>query len=358
MAQRPTKLTVHELDEADYPIWNAFVEASPSGSVYSRTDYLDILCTSGGGCFRVLVARKGEELHGGIGLYERSTAAGTILSGRLLLYYNGFVLKAFHGKYPGQVASKRLAALEALEREIRARGYDRIIVRSRHHLSDYRVFLRRGWEIRPSYSYLVHLKNPAEAFGRIDQNQRRLIRRCEEAGVTLSHDRDFESFFRLHRMTSERKGAPLYLPEAAFRKYFEAVTSKGLGRPYHARLKDGHPAASQLVLTGGHPVTHTVTAAADPDHMALGTTPFLRWKVMEDLAAQGHEGNDLTDAELNEVSRFKSQLGGELVTNFVLSGADSLRYSAHRLARRGLRRGRGLVRKGLGRFLGPLGNRP
>ena len=90
-------------------------------------------------------------------------------------------------------------------------------------------------------------------------------------------------------------------------------------------------------------MTHTVTAAADPEFLGLGTTPFLRWKVCEGLAAEGYLGNDLTDASLNEVTRFKSQLGGELVTNLVLLRTDSSRYRWNRKAARLYWRSRGAL---------------
>ena len=69
-----------------------------------------------------------------------------------------------------------------------------------------------------------------------------------------------------------------------------------------------------------------MSAGTDPEHRRLGAAAFLRWRVFEWLAATGKRGNDLTDAALNPVTHFKSQLGGELVTNFVLESPGSMRY--------------------------------
>ncbi len=79
-------------------------------------------------------------------------------------------------------------------------------------------------------------------------------------------------------------------------------------------MPDGRAAATQLVLLGDHPVTHSVCAGAEPEWQKLGTTPYLRWKVFEQLAELGYAADDLTDAALNPVTRFKSQLGAELTT--------------------------------------------
>ena len=116
----------------------------------------------------------------------------------------------------------------------------------------------------------------------------------------------------MHVETAVRKGLEPYLPDAAFGRFFQRLSALGLCRLYHARLPSGRSVSAQLVLTGKHPVSHTVSAATDPDHLQSGATAFLRWKAFEALSAQGYEANDLTDAALNSVTHFKSQLGGAL----------------------------------------------
>jgi hypothetical protein len=333
------------LEESEFPSWRTFVDSAPSGSVYSYPEYLDVLCRVTGGSFRILAVFKGESIHGGIALFERSGSGGQILSGRLLLYYNGIVLRDFGSKFPSRKTAGETAVLRCLEEALSGKNYAHTQIRNRHPVSDVRVFTKAGWSASPSYSLLLDIRRPEEAFERIEQNQRRLIKRCSDSGASMVADEDFASFFELHRGTHLRKGAPLYLPADRFHRYFSDLNSQGLCRLFHARLPDGRPIASQLVLLGGHPVTHTAAAAADPEFLNLGSTPFLRWKVCEQLAAEGYQGNDLTDASLNQVTRFKSQLGAELVTNLVLSQPDRIRYRTMRSLRRAIRLARGGIRK-------------
>ena len=337
------KLTTQILDESAYPDWIDLVEQSSCGSIYSRPDYLDILCEATGGRYRILGVYQGEQLLGGIGLYESQAPGGLILSNRLLLYYNSIVTRDYETRYPSERTSKELAILGELEQYIARAGYAHTVIHCRHTITDFRPFLSNGWSVRPSYSYIVWIDDIEQAYGRIEQNLRRLIKRSEQADLTVAEDDDFESFFDLHYQTHQRKGSPVYLPKEKYRRYIERLRASGLGRLYHVRLPSGQSVASQLVLLGDHPVTHTVCAAADPEHMKLGTTPFLRWKVLELLAADGYYGNDLTDATLNEVTRFKSQLGGELVTNFVLGRPDSTGYKLRRDISRLASRGRSIV---------------
>ena len=309
------------LEEEDYPRWAALVAASPGGSPYSHPDYVQALCRAAGGRMRVLVAERDGRILGGITLYERRTRFGWALYPRRLLYYNGIVLMRHESTYPSQRTSLDLQTLTAIEAALSAAGYARLRLKSRL-LQDIRVFREKGWADDPTYTYVVDFSDPAAAWQRVDKNLRRLVGRCQEQGFTAGTEDDFEAFFRLHDETHLRKGGPLYLPHEAFRGFFEELRAKRLARIYVARASDGRVAAAQLVLVSDHPVTHSVAAGTDEAFLNVGASAFLRWKVFEHLAADGYKANDLTDAHLNPVTHFKSQLGGELELNLELSRPD------------------------------------
>ena len=323
-------LRVRPLSETEADAWERLVRESPHGSVYATRAYLDALCEATGGRHRILVAERGGELAGGVALYEERSRLGPHVSDRRLLYYNGPVLRAAATRYPSERTAREVETLGALAEEIERLGLASVRLKCRGSLRDARAFQARGWGVEVAYTYVVDLAEPVAAWARVERNLRRLVERCAEAGATVAEDGDFATFFRLHEGTSRRKGAPLYLPEKAFRRWFERLRERGLAALFHARLPSGEVIASQIVLLG-HPVTHTVAAAADPEHQRLGANAFLRWKVMEELARRGFVANDLTDAALNPVTHFKSQLGGELTPCLVVSSPPTLRY---RLGRR------------------------
>jgi hypothetical protein len=331
------------LPESARDEWSRFVSRSPTGSAYSLPAYLGALASAGGGRSRVLAVRKGDELVGGLTVYERDTPLGTTVRPRLLLYYNGLVLREESTAYPSERASRSLRVAAALAAALEREGYRRVELRTRAPFADARPFQSRGWTAWPSYSYVVRLDDLEAQWSRTEQNLRRLVRRCERSGFDLAVDGDFEPFYALHAATHREKGAPLYLQAAAFRRFYEELQGQGLCRLFHAIAPGGAVAASQLVLLG-HPVTHTVTAGTHADFASSGAAAFLRWKVFEHLAADGYRGNDLTDAALNPVTHFKSQLGGDLETAVVVSTA-TLRDRAAEVAWATARRSRARLRR-------------
>jgi GNAT acetyltransferase-like protein len=337
-----TPLQTRILSESEYGAWVRLLKESPQGSAYGMPEYLEALCAAAGGSYRIVVAHRNDELAGGVALYERPSAHGLRVSPRPLLYYNGLVLREHPSKYPSQKTSRTIEACTALERAISAMGYDGITLRNSASLTDVRSFLQQGWVARPGYSYVVSITDVAAAWQRVEQNLRRLVGRCTKEGIELTQDDDFDSFFRMHEETSERKGIPLYLPRSSFKSFFVRLRAAQLCHLYHARRPDGQSIASQLVLAGPFGATHSVSAATDPQFLNSGVTPFLRWKVFEALSAQGYLANDLTDATLNDVAHFKSQLGGDLSLSLILERQPSSLPLHRRLWRR-LRRGTSAV---------------
>jgi len=311
-------ITVDVLGPPDHDRWARLVAAAPTGGPYNLPAYLETLAAITGDTFVVLGARRGEELVGGLAVLERRSPLGPFVAPRLLLFYNGFVLRNLETRYPSERAARQAEVVAALAEALVARGYGRVDLSTPAPFGDARPLLAAGWRVTPSYTYVVPLVDLESQWKRVEQNQRRLVERGREQGLELVVDEDFDSFYDLHRQTAERKGAPLYLPAAAFRRYYEELHAKGLCRLYHARLPSGRVGASQLVLLG-HRVTHTVSAAAEPELQSTGANPFLRWSAFEHLAADGYEANDLTDAMLPSVARFKAQLGGDLVQFLVAS---------------------------------------
>lgn len=330
------------LPETEYDRWTSFVDESAYGTVYSLPAYLDALSSATGGSFRVIGVEKGNALVGGIALYEERGAGGTrVVSPRLLLYYNGVVLRERESKYPSREVSEHLKVAAALAEYLAGAGHDRATLKSLPIYSDVRVFQQHGWSVHPTYSYHVPIRDLDACVDRIEQNLTRLISRAEEEGITVTEDDDFEALYRLHSTTMDRKDSGTYLTRDAFRTLFHRIRAEGLAVLTNARLPDGEAVATTLHLTGPEPLAHTVVAAATAEHQRLGTNPLLRRRGFELLHERGYERVDLTDASLNPVTRFKAQLGGELVVSLELDAPRSGRYRAVRAAAGGYRTVRG-----------------
>jgi len=334
------------LPESRYDEWLRFVAASPEGSIYAVPQYLAALSRADGGRVTVIGVRFGDELAGGVALYEKASRFGSYVAPRPLLYYNGILLRHYETRYPSERTGRHLKTLEALETALAGRGHSHLTLASPCSLTDVRPFAAAGWDVQPRYSYVVDIGDLAALWSRMEQNLRRLVKRCEREGMTFHEDGDFDAFFRLHASIMGRREHGHYLPESVFRGFVEELRAASLCRLYEARTASGRVIASELVLLGPNPVCHIAAAATDQEFQRSGVSAFLRWKSFEALSALGYAGVDLTDAALNPVTHFKSQLGGELRMTLLLDAPRSLSYRMISETKGLLMRARSLARSG------------
>jgi hypothetical protein len=269
-----------------------------------------------------------------VALYEEDGGGGVRVSPRLLLYYNGPVLTGLDSRYPYRETSEHLKILDAMEGWLSRAGYGRLSLKFAPGVTEIRTFASRGWDVKPTWSYVVSIEDLEVTWGRIEQNLRRLVGRADKEGVTVTEDGDFDSFYRLHLGTMDRKDRGTYLPRERFEGWFRALHGQGLATLLHARLGDGTAVATALLLLGEHAVAHMVSAAAEAEHQPLGTNPLLRWASFKCLHERGYRAVDLTDASLNPVTRFKGQLGGDLVMSLEVDAPRTLRFRAMQQGRR------------------------
>lgn len=321
------KILTRYLEPSEYEAWDRFVDTSPHGSIYSQSFFLQALCKAIGTQFRILGAYKGDELVGGIGLHYNPGKYGDMVHIRALLYYNGLVIHDFDSKYPSITASRQMEVTHAILDELESGRYASAQVATRSPLNDFRPFLARNWAVWPRYTYVVPIADPAEQWQHVEQNIRRLISRCERDGMRLECSDDVDAFYSMNRETYIRKGVKPYISQDKFVELYRELKAHDACQIYFAVTPDGQRAAGQLVLRTRHPVTHTWMAGSDPNLLQSGASAFLRWKVFEDLSKHGYRYNDLTDAMLEKVAKFKSQFGGRLEESFVVYREISSRLS-------------------------------
>lgn len=320
------------LAERDYDAWDDFVARQyRTGSIYSTAKYLDILCRAAGGSFSIAAIHDDSSFVGGIGIYRSRVHRHDVISNRLLLYYNGIVIK--DDLLPFEISSSRRAfVINSLCDLLTKQDVAQVTLHCRDGNQDFRPFLHRGWSASPLYTLVVPIFDLEQLWKSFDHNARRLVRRAEDSGCTVDADNDVDALFRAHQEIHLRKRAPLYLPRAAFQRYVDAIVGSGLGVIFCARLAEGSVAAAQLVLLGDHPTSHTVCAGSFEDKLTSGAAYLLRWRAFENLGKRGYTSNDLTDATIGGVTKFKEQLGGRLTMNMLLKTPRPLGY---RLSERG-----------------------
>ncbi len=313
-----SQITTRYLEPSEFESWDRFVDTTRLGTIYNQSFFLRPLSRAFGTDFRILAAFKGTELVGGIALHFQPGKYGDMVQIRPLLYYNGLVISDFESKYPSITSSRQTEVVQAILNELEAGRYAAAEISSLYPFEDYRPFLARGWRLWPRYTYVVPIADLKKQWESAEQNIRRLISRCERDGMQLELSDDPELFYTMNKNTYLRKGVNPYISQDKFIQLYKSLKECNACQIYFALTPDGQRAAAHVVLSTKHPLTHTWMAGSDPQFLQSGASAFLRWKVFEHLNQRGYQYNDLTDAMIEKVARFKSQFGGRLEPSFVI----------------------------------------
>jgi hypothetical protein len=337
------------LDREEYPTWDSCVLELSTASPYHNSRYLECLAAATDAEFRLLGCFLDGQLVGGIPLYKTNSRFGTIVTPRSFLYYNGPWTADFANMGIAKADRRKNDTLHALSKWFESANLSRVRLKLSPSLTDTRSLLADGWRIRPTYTYVVALADLDALWDRMDRHARRMVARAKENGLFISRNSHPDKLFEFHEDVHKRKGAPLYLPREKFTSFVQRLISEDIASVHHAHLESGEIVASQLVLGAGYSVAHTICAGSAPQHDNSGSNAFLRWEAFRYLAEKGTNFNDLTDAALNTVSRFKASLGADVTLTMVAERPDTslLRlFEAVRDAYDGTRRKAGAILRG------------
>ncbi|MBR1369948.1 hypothetical protein RJ53_10855 [Methanocalculus chunghsingensis] len=147
------------LRNEEYPLWDTLVRKSPQGSIFSNSEYLQILADATNNRLQMVGCFEDNTLIGGCSLFVRKKRLrGThAVSNGPDTPFCGFISQKAD---PGRVRKSEMEYTEcinALCDYIENQNYSLISVTNSPELMDIRPFLRRGWRGAVAYTYYIDL---------------------------------------------------------------------------------------------------------------------------------------------------------------------------------------------------------
>ena len=301
--------TTELLSPAQWPEWDAFVDATPQGTVFHRTAWLT---AAHGGPERlsILACRSADgALAGGLPLLERPLARFTAYRLPPLTPYAGMVLSE---PAPAKIANqhseqkdKALALLAAVP--------PAALVRFPLALgnTDTQPFRWHGYHSSIIHTYrLAATMSPDDVWNGNETNQRGHIRKAEKDGVVVKTVDAMDDLLPLIRQTYAKQDLDTPQPEATYRRLWAAAQAMGRGAIYLALSSDGQPLAGQLVVWDIRS-TYLILSGLDHRKGAAGAGSLAIWRAIQDALARG-TAFDFEGSTLPGVERFYRSWGGQL----------------------------------------------
>ena len=320
--------------------WDGFVCQSPQANPFASLTWLQTSARLLDCALDIWVAARGDDWLCGAPVFWRRRLGQRVGFVPPLSAYHSFLYspRLAASRYPSKVTAEHLALSRALAQALMKR-YGTVKHLLHWTVADVRPWQWLSWDAIPRYSY--HLSLDAEpAFSHA---VRKHIRKCNEAGFTLSTDWNLAGFWQLYQQTQDRQRFSAGLDRGAFFELAEAMKGSAQAWMISALSPQGEMAASriELSLPGSHCLFDWVAGGA-PEFLASGVNPWLMRKPRPSARQRGYTLWDLCGADVEPVARFKGEFGGQLVHYFQVESPRpwfwqslrALRGAALRLKRR------------------------
>lgn len=327
------------LESSDMGAWDAFVDESSEQSPFSKVAWLE--------AFSSLSPRNSFSVVAVLGASGRIDAGITLLKRRTPLGIQNCIVPVMH---PQSSLLFRMPETSELDRIYRFRhsctqaiverlnGMGFASIRFVHHpgVQDVRPFIWKGWTTCPAYSFQINLSDYKGASS-LNHSNRKLFRKCQEEGWTLTVERDpaplLDTMRKLVCETYQRQGLnPVLHGADAIIAYKDALKA-GNAVWFHASRGKEEPAYAQIMVLSRDGTAYGWIAGISTEHFRSGVTTFAIAKALDWLKASGVKTFDFAGANTPKIAAFKQGFNGTLIHGF--ETYRSSRKLHHRIVRAG-----------------------
>jgi hypothetical protein len=316
---------VRALEAKEWPVWNAFVTASPQGTLFHSTKWLEAseIPFSIFGCFRQ------DTLVGGLAVQ----IIGPKIAGQShRTAYSGVILPPPVGKYLTTLAFHKNVCF-SLASHIKMQ-FSSIRFRMSPEMTDLQPFISSGYSVSVTYTYRANLIDLDETWLNMEDKKRNDVRKAERDGVSIDHEASLTDVLSLQEMTFQRLGKKPSFGELEIHRE-KVLRSENQCRCFVAKGKSGEALAgvymvwdekSAYYLLGGH----------NSAHVQRGAASLAIWEAMRYAGnSLGLKKFDFAGGNMRLLERFFRDFGGILTPIYVVDfQLPSLSRDLHRVVQR------------------------
>lgn len=321
--------TIYRLEEAaPGEQWDAFVQKSPVGTLFSLSEYL----AATGCATRLFWCLRGAEKRAAVVINETPDGRHGLLDDFII--HNGIIFAPPANKQNrSQITSDRFE-MAADVAALLSRRYERLELALAPQVTDIRPFLWHNYgtdgpmytaDVR--YTAYADLTGFAEAntpediplFQEISYARRQEVRKALKAGLVTTEDVDGDALADFYVLTMARQGIEVAQEKRhSLSRLADHLLARNMARLFVSRTTQGDPAA--MALFGWDcKRAYYLFGAGDPVHRNTPCGTAVLWDAFAALARDGHRQVDLEGVNSPRRGWFKLSFGAELLPYYQLT---------------------------------------
>jgi len=276
----------------DYNLWNEFVDASPQGTIFAKSWYLDALNID----YKILAVLKNNSIEAGIVLTKNEI---NLYSNPMFAKYLGIMYAPFEGDYYN-IESKEYKYAQLLAEKL-----EKINSFDYYFHPNFKNHIPLHWHnfiAQVRYTYIIDNKEPLEQIYNNFQNKiiKKNIKYAQKNGVEVKRDVDFEIFWDLVNKTYIRQGSKAPFSKDRIKKYIIELKRRGVFESFGAFESDGRCSCVCGIVYDNRS-SYLLFNGIDTDIMTRGANALMIWesiKFFHDICEfYDFEGSMLPGAE-------------------------------------------------------------
>ena len=300
--------------------WDAFIEASPQGTIFARSEFLNSLRSTPGlwYCF------KKNKIKAGLVIMETKDGSSTCLHN--LMIYGGVIFSPHDSNQNySQILSEEFRISSASILHL-TKTYKKIFMVTHPAFGDLRPFLWHNYNKSESminfdlrYTSYVNLNGEidlnkleeSQIYMAANKSRRQEIRYGLKKGVLTEQKYDPELFDLFYKMTFKRQGKGPEHNLAELRNLLDNLHSHEMLRMYISRVKNGTP-GSIAIFGIDSKRAYFLYGANDPIMRDEHTGTMVIWDAFQALYHEGVAEIDMEGVNSPARGYFKLSFGGSL----------------------------------------------
>lgn len=301
--------TLRYLDSSEYPAWDSLVNASPQGSVFCRSWWLNAI-----GNVRILACFSGNEMIAGIPLYFEKRYGIPVCTMPKLTRTLGVVMRPLEGKTV-TTAARETKILRSIAQQL---AQYKLFFQSFHpSLSNWLPFYWSGFRQTTLFTYVLDdLSDLKRVWRGMSESARGQIKKAERAGFTVVpcgaaevYSCECESYLRQGRRPCHS--------ESLLRRIHEAAKENSSGACFAVIDSEGAVHSARLLVWDSDRA-YNLVAGSDSQHRSSAANSLGVWSAIQFAAQQSREF-DFAGSVVEGIERFNRNFGARQVPyNFVM----------------------------------------
>ncbi len=297
----------------DLSAWDGFVEASPQGTVFSSSRWLESAARAQGGTPVFLGVKKNDEIVAGMPFVSIVRGPFRKATTPVLTPYGGMAYRPNPGKRSSEAESFNADCARLIIDEAQ-RDYNGAFIVHSPGFDDVRPFTWNGWREHVRYTYVMDITDPDALWDSLERRVRTVIRNAETS-LKLGGAIDTEHFSALYERIYGDRGNPPPVATGVLRAMAEDIVGSGLG--VMRTVSDEHgDIVSAMILVHDNDTVYAWISGSVPGENSSGAFSLLFWDAVRRYSASFGK-LDMIGANIPSIAFFKKGFAGALIPYYV-----------------------------------------